>query len=97
MKDAVVADSIIGRAAASYIVAGGAKECFGFTMSQTGLDYLRDHGVKATYGTLVPVILNWNETDLCPMEKLSLKSSQPEDSVEALDEFIRTTPYPPAR
>lgn len=89
-----VADRVIGKAAASLIVAGGAKEAFGYLMSEAGLHYLEAHGVKASYHTLTPHILNRTETDLCPMEKTVKDLDDPEECVAAITDFIARTPYP---
>ena len=89
-----VADRVIGKAAASILVAGGVKEAFGFLMSEAGLNYLEAHGIKASYATLTPHILNRAETDLCPMEKTVKDLDDPEECVAAITDFIARTPYP---
>ena len=78
LKDALVADRIIGRAAAAFCVAGGAKEVYGETMGEDAKTYLESRGVKASAGKLVPRILNRDKSGPCPMEK----------AVEGLDEPV---------
>ncbi len=68
LSGATVADKIVGKAAAMIFTLGGAKECYGETMSQKAYDWLTEHGVKATYGTLVEEIINRQGNGPCPME-----------------------------
>ena len=93
-REGYVADRIIGKAAASIIVLAGAKEAFGYLMSESALDYLQRHGVKASYSILTPNIMNRAGTGLCPMEITVKELEDPEECVEAIGRFIATTPYP---
>lgn len=94
LQGALVADKIIGKAAASVLVAAGAKQAFAYLMSESGLLYLLQNGVSASYATLVPYIENRTGTDLCPMEKLVDGCGDAAECVRRIDAFIKSTPYP---
>ncbi len=94
LRGAAVADKIIGRAAASLLCSAGVGEAFAFLMSETGLALLREHGIKAGYERLVPVILNRTETDLCPMERSVEGVDDIETCVHNIARFIASTPEP---
>lgn len=84
MKNAVIADRIIGKAAALLAVYGGAAAVYGAVMSGAGLAVLREHGIEAEYGTLTGEIRNRANTDICPMEKTVLGIDSPEEAFHAL-------------
>ncbi|MEA4911722.1 MAG: DUF1893 domain-containing protein [Oscillospiraceae bacterium] len=91
---AAVADKIIGKAAASVLVAAGAQEAFAYLMSESGLLYLLRNGISASYAALVPFIENRTGTDLCPMEKLVDGCGDATECVRRIGDFIKHTPYP---
>lgn len=69
LSEAVVADKIVGKAAAMIFTLAGIKECYGETMSRKAYDWLQKKGVKVSYGTLVDEIINRAGTGQCPMEE----------------------------
>lgn len=84
LKNAVIADRIIGKAAAMLAVAGGAAAVYGEVMSESGLEMLRSHGIEAVYGTLTAAIRNRTDTGLCPMEQAVAGITDPEAALPAL-------------
>jgi len=84
MKDAVVVDKVIGRAAAAIAILGGAKHVHGEIMSEDAADFLFAHGVTAGHGLLVPRILNAKRDGLCPLERSVEGISDPAAAVAAL-------------
>lgn len=84
LKDAVVVDKIIGKAAAMILVLGGAKSCYGLTMSRAALDYLKAYNVKAEYDTLTEHIINRQGDGICPMEQTVAELEDPAEALEAL-------------
>ena len=84
LKDAVIADRIIGKAAAMLAVAGAARAVYGEVMSEAGLQMLKKHGVEAQYGTLTPAIRNRENTGLCPMEQTVQSIDDPQKALPAL-------------
>lgn len=69
IKDATLVDKVIGRAAAFIAMKAGVRTIYGELMSEGALKLLNDNHIPATYGKLVPAILNNNQDDICPMDK----------------------------
>ncbi|RSX53471.1 hypothetical protein D2E25_0794 [Bifidobacterium goeldii] len=63
------ADRVVGKGAALLYARLGVTAVYAETMSEAGLSALRAHGIEASYGTLVPVILNRMHTGMCPIEQ----------------------------
>lgn len=84
LKDALVADKIIGRAAAAACVLGGAKKVSAIVMSKGAKAFLNAHGIPARAEQLVPVIINRKGDGPCPMEERVRHLSDPREMVEAL-------------
>ena len=85
LKDAIVVDKIIGRAAASICVAGGAKKVVGLVMSEGAKAFLNAHGIPASAEKLVPIIINRKGDGQCPMEMKVKDLTNPKEMVEKLN------------
>ncbi|MCQ5285699.1 DUF1893 domain-containing protein [Longicatena caecimuris] len=57
MKDAQIADKVIGKAAAMMLVFGGIKVVDAGVISDTALDFLQAHHILVHYELLVPIII----------------------------------------
>jgi iron complex outermembrane receptor protein len=90
LKDALVADKAVGKAAAACMVVGGIKQVHADVMSEPALALLQDHGIIAEYGQLVDHIINRAGTDWCPMEKLSRDENNPDAIVARIQEFFQS-------
>lgn len=84
MRDGMIFDKVIGKAAAMIAVLGGVRFVYGQVMSRPGLDYLRDHGIEAQWDELVPYIENRTGDDLCPLEKSVRNVDDPYEGIEAI-------------
>ena len=84
LKNAIVVDKIIGKAAAMVLVLGGVRVCYGETMSRAAFDFLNAHGVRAEYGTLTERIINRQGDGICPMEQTVAEINDPAIALEAL-------------
>ncbi len=89
LKGALVADKVVGKAAAAILALGGASEVYADVMSEPALTMLRATGAKITYSKLVPHIKNRSGTDMCPMDKLCLNAKTPQECLELLDKFMK--------
>jgi hypothetical protein len=78
----VIFDRIVGRAAALLAVKAGCAELYSPMGSELAIAVLREHDIKHDLGKLVPYIQRDNQTEMCPMERLSI-GKEP-------DEFYRT-------
>ena len=84
LKDASVADRIIGKAAALLLILGGAKAAYGEVMSENAYRLLTEAGLEVQYGSLVPYIVNRKEDGMCPMEQAVAGLSDPKEAPAAL-------------
>lgn len=89
LKDALVADKAVGKAAAACMVVGGIKQVHADVMSEPALALLQAHGIIAEYVQLVDHIINRAGNDWCPMEKLSRDEIDPAVIVTKIQEFFQ--------
>ncbi|HPG38649.1 MAG TPA: DUF1893 domain-containing protein [bacterium] len=84
LKGATVYDKIVGRAAAYLCIIGQVKEIYTPLASESAISVLKEHNIKITPGKIIPLIMNRDNTDTCPMEKLAMSCTGPEDFYQAL-------------
>ena len=84
LAHALVADKVIGRAAAAICIVGNAKKVHALLMGADALALLKAHGVDASAEKTVPKILNRDLTDGCPMEQTVDGIDDPAEMVKAL-------------
>lgn len=82
LHGAVIADKVIGKAAAAMVVVGGVKELYAEVMSKKAIPFLDEAGIAYTYGTLVDTIKE--EGGRCQLEKITAPASTPEETVALL-------------
>ena len=87
LNKASVADKIIGVAAAMLCVYSGISSVFAQTISESGIKILKEKNIDFFYKKKVSNILNRKKTDVCPFEKLAIKSKTSEEAYEKLKEF----------
>ena len=84
LKGADVADKIIGKAAASLLIQGGASRVYADIMSTPAWQFLKKYGLSVSCGRLVPYILRNGTEEMCPMETLTLDASSAEVAVSRI-------------
>ncbi len=89
MEDAILYDKIIGRAAAYLCILGKVKEIYTPLASETALSLLEEYNIPITAEKTIPVIMNRDNTDKCPMEKMALASKTPEEFLATFQERIK--------
>ncbi len=94
MNGAIVADRIIGKAAACLLVDAKVKSVYTFLMSKSAAKLLEAHGICFEYAKLCEYIENRNGTDLCPMEKLIVDIENVEHCIDKIDWFVKNNVYP---
>lgn len=72
LKDSILVDKVIGKAAAMLMVYGGVKKIHALIISEHALQILQAHNISISYDTLVPYIINRNKDGMCPMEQAVL-------------------------
>ncbi len=88
LKGAVLADKIIGKAAAMVAVLGGIGEVYALTASESGLDFLKKSGVPAAARRTVPYIINRTGDGMCPLEQTVQDVDAPEQALPLLKATI---------
>lgn len=63
LKGASVADKVVGKAAAALMILGEVGELHADVVSRPALDLFADSGVRVSYGTAVPHIINVQRRD----------------------------------
>jgi len=75
-----VADKIVGVAAAMLCVYAGVISVFALTISEEGINVLEYNNITYLFKKKVLNILNRDKNDVCPFEKISLTSRNPDDT-----------------
>ncbi len=68
LKDAIVADKVIGKVAASILTVAGVKEIYAEIISEFAISILEKNDIKYEYNKKVNYIKNKDNTGMCPME-----------------------------
>ena len=89
LQGAVVADRVIGRAAALLMQKAGVAEVYGEVVSGHAVKAFAAAGVSFSYGKEVEYIINRTGTGMCPMEETVLTITSAEEAYTALKEKLR--------
>ena len=89
LKDSFLADKVVGRAALSFIEELGVKSFYTEIISREVIDYLKNKDIAYVYDEAVDKILNRDKTDLCPMEKISQRSSDNKEIILNIKKFLK--------
>lgn len=90
LRNAFIADKVVGKAAASLMIAGGVTGVYAVTISTPALSLLRKYGVDVTFDTEVHHIVNRTGTDWCPLEKQCFLANTVEECIARIDSFLDT-------
>lgn len=88
-ENTVVADKVIGKAAAFLLILGGVQAVHGEIMSKSAIELLTSRNIYFTYKQEVLNILNRTKTDLCPMEKSVLNITDENEAFIAIENTIK--------
>ena len=88
LKDAVVVDKLIGKAAALLLCLGEVKQIYAITMSEAGKAYLDRGGIEAGYEKCIGMISNRRKDGICPLERAVSEIEDPQTAYERLKETI---------
>jgi Domain of unknown function (DUF1893). len=86
--DAVIADRVVGKAAALLGVLGGVCQMYGEIMSEAACKVLEDNHITYAYGRQVPYIENRDNTGKCPMEETVWEIDDAHQAFDALEVTI---------
>ncbi len=84
LKGAVVADKRVGKAAACLLIEGGVKRVNTPLVSTPARQMLEAAGIPLYAREEIPLMVNMDGTDLCPMEKKLLDAQTPEQCAAIL-------------
>ena len=90
MKNAYIADKIVGKAVAMLFIKENVKEVYADTLSTSALEILNKYNIKTSYGTLTEKIINRDGTDICPMEKTVEHISDVNEAYDALKQKLES-------
>ena len=88
LKDASIADKIVGKAAAALMIIGGIAKVYADVISTSALELLKQTSINVQYGEEVSVIENKDRTGMCPMETLVKNCSTVQEILPIVEEFI---------
>ena len=89
LENSSVADSIVGKAAASLSIFLKVNSVFARKISKLAVDILKEKNIHFEYDELVEKILNRNGTGICPLEKISLRCNSPEEIYREIKSFLK--------
>lgn len=84
LKGAVVADKVVGKAAAGMMAYGGVKEVYAEVLSRKALPLLEGNGIRYSYGKLVDQIIIPKGDARCPLEEIVSAAGTAEETVMRL-------------
>ena len=90
LSGALIADKVIGKAAAALLVLGKIREVYAGVISLRAVELFESYGIKVSYGQSVPYIINRTHTGWCPLEKLSRNLKDPYEIFEKVESFVNT-------
>lgn len=88
LKDASIADKVVGKGAAALMILGGIKELYTDLISTKALELLSQWNVKVSFSEEVPFIWNRDHTGGCPVETLCNEVELPADMLPLIRNFI---------
>lgn len=86
---AVMADRIVGRAAAWAALWAGIEACYGALLCQPAESLLTKHGLRVEASRRVAQILNRARSGPCPMDEAVAQARSAEEAVDILLNIIR--------
>lgn len=89
LNQAVIADKVIGKAAAMLMVYGGVKEVYGGIISDSAANFFEQEKVPFYFEKQVPYIINRNKTGMCPMEERAQSLNSAKEAFEIFSEIVK--------
>ena len=88
-KDKVVADKVIGKAAAMLLIKGKVKELYATIISEHACSVLESNNIPYSFDKKVPYIINRTKTGMCPMESAVLDTDDIDNAYDILKAKIQ--------
>ena len=93
LRDASVADKVVGKGAAALLILGGVRELFADIISMSALGLLENSGISLRYAQKVPYIINRKGDSLCPIETLCKDCRTAAECLPLIHGFINKLSY----
>ena len=86
LEGAMLADKVVGKAAAALMILGGIKAVYADTISEPALQLFASvaPGIEVTYENKVEYIINRTKTGWCPMELACKEAQTSEECLEKI-------------
>lgn len=94
LNGASIADKVIGKGAAALMILGGVKEIYTDVISLSALMLLREAGIEADFGRVVPFIWNREQTDWCPLERICYNETSAQAILPLVEDFMANIKKP---
>lgn len=88
LRGAIIADKIIGKAAALLMIYGKVKNVYAEIVSDPAISVFEEYAVPYEYGLKEKYIQNKDRSGMCPMESKVLNCSVPEEAYTIFSEMI---------
>lgn len=83
-----LADRVIGRGAALLLVKAGVQEVYAEVMSAGAYEVLDEAGIKTSYDTICPHIVNRTGDGICPVEQLTQQTTDANQAYYLIKQFL---------
>ncbi len=84
LRGALLADKVIGKAAAGFMAVGGVRYAHAAVMSRQALGILQQAGIAYSYTLLVDNITQPADTQRCPLEQIVAHCTSAQEIVDTL-------------
>lgn len=91
LRDAEVADRVIGKGAAAIMAVGGVKWVYTPVASRAAIDLFHKAGIEVEADTIVNAIINRTKTGFCPVETLCHDIDNPQECIPLIEKYLETT------
>lgn len=88
LRGAMVADKIIGTAAAAVLVTGEIEELYTKAISHKALALIEGSGIKVSYDELIDYVINRAGDGMCPLERACRETTTAEEAMAVVDNWF---------
>lgn len=90
LKDAIIADKVIGKVAASILTVAGVEAIYADVMSKPAISVLEENKIEFQYHSLTDYVQNNDKTGMCPMEN---KYKDEKDIYKVYEDMVKDYAY----
>lgn len=88
LEEALVADKVIGKAAAALLIMGEVKEVYTDLISESALKLFSKTKIEVDYMSKVPHIQNRDQNDWCPLERITFEEESIDRIFLLIEDFV---------